>query len=182
MQFSGILVRVDPGWLFVLSGAAVLCATVLIPAHDELAEAQHLRTQAQSLLAHRHERLDHHQKYLEALERRSETVLLDLARSQLNLIQADQSYIITPVDVVAEPALVPATPFASLEPAPARASAGASFHPRDTLLRRLTTNRKVRLWLIAASALSILFGLLPSAEDSEQADDILTSRRSRVPA
>lgn len=147
---------VDAGWLFLMAGIVLLAAVVLIPAHDDLAEARWRRDQAQAALEHRRARLGNYADYLQAVERGDRAVVLDLAASQLNLAPRDH----VPVPLAGDGPRFSASVFPALEPA-------AIDMPRltraDTLLRRLTTDRAHRLWLAAGGACCILFGLLPPA-------------------
>lgn len=157
------LFRVDPGWLFLLPGLVILSATVLIPASDDLERARAHREKALALETHRSERLGNHLVYLDALERRDETVLLALAASQLNLAPADREVIIAPAGGGATGRGGDASVLATLE---AEYVAPMVTLPPDSLLHRVTTNRHARLWLIAGAAMSVLYGVLPPAHES----------------
>lgn len=148
------LARFDPGWLFLIPGAVILAATVLIPAQDDLAVAAWRHEQAEAALEHRRDRLRNYTEYLDALDRGDEAVLLDLAARQLNLAPAGRKPMLMPAAATSLSASV----FPQLEPPPPQ-------RPRldlpQTILRRLTTDNRTRLWLAAAGALCILFGVLP---------------------
>lgn len=81
----------DPGWLFVVAGTALIGAALLIPAADDLAEARFLRDRAMAIEQHRLERLSRHEEFLEGLEAKDQTLALSLAASQLNQIPADRT-------------------------------------------------------------------------------------------
>jgi len=151
-----LVVRLDAGWLFLLAGAAILACVVLIPAFDDLAEARWRRDQVAAALDHRAARLDHHARYLEALAARDESVLLDLAATQLNRVPAGW----IPVPTSGEVPIASASVFPRLEPDPV---ALPTLRRPDTLLRRLTTETPERLWLAAFGALCILYALLPAS-------------------
>lgn len=51
------LFRFDAGWLFLVAGAALLCATVLLPAFDDLTDAENSRDAALALEAYQSQRL-----------------------------------------------------------------------------------------------------------------------------
>lgn len=150
----------DPGWLFVIAGAAMLIATVLIPAADQLREARWLRDRALLEEAHRHERLDRYDDFLAALDRHEMPLVLSLAASQLNRIPADREPLV--------PATLPghqreirtgtASVFPSLEPPPRQLPERIVV---SSALRTLTTDARYRPWVIVGSALCILIGLLP---------------------
>lgn len=150
------LARFDPGWLFMLPGAVIVAATVLIPAQDELAVALWRRDAALATLDHRTARLRNYSAYLDALDRKDDAVLLDLAARQLNLAPEGRRPILTPVSAVQLSASV----FPQLEPAPVE-KPGLDL-PR-TILRKLTTDNRTRLWLAAFGALCILIGALPAS-------------------
>ncbi len=145
--------RFDPGWLYVVPGAAIVAATVLVPAHDDLAEARWRLAQAEAIAAHRVQRLENYSQYLDAVDRADTAVVMDLAATQLNLVPADRKAILTAADRPRRSASV----FPALEPAPPK-------HTPDslpsTLLRRLTTSDHTRLWVVAAGMVAILYGLI----------------------
>lgn len=157
------LARFDPGWLFLLPGAVIVAATVLIPAQDDLAIAQNRRDQAEAVLDQRVERLRNYSKYLDAVDAGDQAVVLDLAAKQLNLAPEGKQAIFTPDELAQEES---ASVFPTLEPAPPK---HVGLHLRDTLLRRLTTNDHTRLWLVAGGMVCILFGLLPPSSGTRAA-------------
>lgn len=142
-----------------MSGLVILSATVLMPAEDDLARARANRDRALALETHRSETLANHLAYLDGLTRGDETVLLSLAASQLNLAPSDREVIIAPVGGGS------VSPLDRL---------GASYAPPlvsmppDSVLHRLATDRRARLWLIAAGAMCVLYGLLPAASGSRR--------------
>lgn len=150
----GPLFRFDPGWLFLIAGAALIAATVLIPVNDQLASAQWQRDRAIAVERYRAKRLENYSAYLDAVERQDRTVVLWLAATQLNLAPADKMTMLEPGDL----ALPKADVFANLEPTfqdvPVRVKP-------QSLLQTWTTSERHRLWLIAAGALCVLIGLLP---------------------
>lgn len=145
---------VDPGWLFLLAGIAVLAATILIPATDDLAQARWERERALAQEQRRRDRIANYTRYLDALERADRQLVLSLASSELNLIPKDRD----PLPGMPRGQADSATIFASLEPPPLR---WADRPVPDSLLYRWTTDDRRRLWLIAGGALSCLMGLLP---------------------
>lgn len=154
-RVAGPLFRLDPGWLFLVSGAAILSATVLIPAADDLARAKHERDRARAAERWHAKRLENYSAYLDALQRRDPTLVLSLASTQLNLAPVDKQAMLDASDL----SLPPADVFAGLDPS----FTGAAALPRPrSLLQRWTTDDRTRPWLIAGGALSVLVGLMPA--------------------
>lgn len=153
------LFRLDPGWLFLLPGLVMLSATAIMPALDDLARAEAHREKALALETYRSQKLVNHLTYLDALEREDETVLIGLAASQLNLAPADRRVVIAPagggLGVVGDASVLDGLEAEYVAPTVAM--------PPDSLLHRLSTNRHTRLWLIAAAAMCVLYGILPPA-------------------
>jgi len=146
----------DPGWLFLIAGAALLVATVLIPAHDDRLRAEHYRDAA---IAHRDtqaDRLEAYSDYLDAINNGDDRLLLALAATQLNLAPASK----TPVILAGDTSAPETNIFTEIEPAPRTI---APLRLPDTRLRRWTTDSSTRLWLIAAGAICMLIGLIPPA-------------------
>jgi hypothetical protein len=156
------LFRLDPGWLFLVPGVAILSTTALMPALDDLARAEAHRAKALALETYRSERLARNLEYLDALRSRDETLLQSLAASQLNLAPADRQVVIGPAGAGGvgggwgQGASV-------LDGLDATYIAPTVSMPPDSLLHRLTTNRRTRLWMIAGGAMCVLYGLLPPA-------------------
>lgn len=141
-----------------MSGLVILSATVLMPAEDDLARARANRDRALALETHRSATLANHLAYLDGLSRGDETVLLSLAATQLNLAPADREVIIAPVGGSVSP----------LDRLGASYEAPLVSMPPDSMLHRLATDRQARLWLIAAGAMCVLYGLLPPASVSRR--------------
>ncbi|MGP1310686.1 MAG: hypothetical protein ACTS27_10855 [Phycisphaerales bacterium] len=150
------LFRLDPGWLFLGAGLALLAATVLIPAQDDLQKAELVLAQAKAEHAHASERLANYAEFLDALNRGDEGLMLQLAATHLNLTPADRSPILG-IGGSAEPDGLIDT-FAPLEPAPPAAYVRV---PPDSMLYRWSTGESSRLWLLAGGSLLTLIGLLP---------------------
>ncbi len=167
-----LLSRIDAGWLFLIAGTAALSATVLVPAHDDLAEARWHRDRMAAQNEHRAARLRSYAAYLEAVQRGDEAVALDLAARQLNLAPAG----VTPVHVMGDPDPFDATVFPALEP---EREAAAELSLAGTALRRVTTDPSARLWVIAGGALCVLIGLLPAARREDSAGDFAGCTRER---
>jgi hypothetical protein len=150
------LVSIDAGWLFLLAGLAILVSTMLIPAYDDLAEAEWQRDRAVAIERHRLDRLGRYGAYLDAVQRGEESVVLSLAAEQLNKVPVGWR----PLGQVPDPALRGASVFPPLEPPPLR------VEPRlrvDSLLSRLATGEQSRLWMLVAGSVCVLLGVLPPA-------------------
>ena len=150
----GGLFRFDAGWLFLLSGLVVMCAAVLIPAHDDLASTLYERDRARAIESWHAQRVENYAEYLDALRDGDETLVLSLAAMQLNMIPAGTTPLVTSV----RPQATSASVFPELEPAFEHPDAPQFY---DSALRRWATDSRHRLWMIAGGALLVLFGLLP---------------------
>lgn len=145
----------DPGWLYLIAGAAMLVATVLIPAADDLTLARNDRALAESYEAHRAARLANYRDFADRLSNPDDALTIHLARTQLNLMPEDFEPVYTPADE----GELSASVLPDLEP---EYTPPITHAPRDTKLRTLTTDPDTRLWIIAGSGLCILIGLLPA--------------------
>lgn len=150
----GPLFRIDAGWLFLLAGLGVMCAAVLIPAHDDLAHAHYERDRARAIESWHAQRVENYARYLDALRDGDETLVLSLAAMQLNMIPAGSRPLVTSV----RPHATSASVFPELEPAFTAPSPPEFYESR---LRRWATDSRLRLWMIAGGAMAVLFGLLP---------------------
>lgn len=151
------LFRFDAGWLYLVAGSALIVATVLIPAVNDLAEARWHRDRCLALERYRSDRLKNYTDYLDALGERSPTLVLSLAATNLNLAPADkvpleQSYEARPSDAGVFRDLDPTL---HLPPAP---------QAPQSYLQKWATDEEKRMWVISLGALSVLFGLLPASE------------------
>ena len=153
------LVRLDPGWLFLIAGAAVVACTVLIPAQRSLDNARWERDRAMAIERHRVERLERYAAYLDALGRGDESVLLSLAATQLNMSPEDR----VPLTLPDDPALTSASVFPALEPPPLDLPVRPEKARSPSLLERLTIGDTSRLWLMALGLISLVWGLLPAS-------------------
>lgn len=153
---------IDPGWLFLLGGLALLSAAMIIPSRDQLEEARWQRDRTLATEAHATERLQRYRSYLGSLDRGEPEVIRALAATQLNLIAADRRLL----DASATPG--DASVFGPLEPPP------PTNPPRaipDSRLRRLAVEPGSRLWLLAAGLFATFVGLLPKALPAAARDD-----------
>lgn len=150
------LFRLDPGWLFLVGGAALIMATTLVPVFDSLDDARWRRDQAIERERFHAKRLENHSLYLDAVENQDPTVALSLAALQLNQIPVGKQ----PLLDASELRLPEADVFAGLEPE-------LEVVPRpvrtDSRLHRWATDEHTRVWLLAAGALAMLIGLLPAS-------------------
>lgn len=150
---------IDPGWLFLLAGLAILGATMLIPASDDLTAIRFQRERALAIEAHRVARLSRYEEYLAALDTREPSLVLSLAASQLNEIPEGLAPIPGQRGHGAMGATSDASVFPSLEP-PALTLPELQQSP--SMLERWVTGDQ-RLWLIVAGAACVLMGLLPAS-------------------
>ncbi|CAG1007475.1 hypothetical protein PHYC_03437 [Phycisphaerales bacterium] len=147
---------IDPGWLFLAAGIAILAATILIPASEDLARARWQRDRALAVEAHRIDRLTRYEEYLAAVESGEPSLVLSLAEKQLNQIPADRAAIPGGTNLLGKGVSV----FPSLEPPPLKL---AEFRPSNSILSRWTRGGQPRLWLLIGGAISVLIGLLPAS-------------------
>jgi len=153
----------DPGWLFLAAGLGLLISTVLIPAFEALNQARWQRDCALAVERHRMDRLDRYHRYLAALEADNPDLLLSLAMTQLNAIPADQRVLPTSSGSPSS-----ASVFPQLEPPPIELPGRRRV---GSLLERLATDERTRLWLIVAGGVCVLVGLLPGATTSHRDED-----------
>jgi len=147
------LIPLDAGWLFLLPGIALVAATVLIPAFDDLGAAQLERDKLRVVENHAQRRLENYSLYLDALRRADEDLTLSLAATHLNLAPVDRTVIVMP-----DQARASLNPYPALEPPSPRMPTRVT---PDTVLQRWATHERARLWLLASGAMCILLGLLP---------------------
>jgi len=159
------LFRIDPGWLFLLSGIVIIAATVLIPAQHDLDVARWQRDRAAVIEKHRLERLEHYGKYLKALDCGDESVVMSLAAVELNASPVDR----VPLNPRQDPASMTASVFPQLEPEPAVLPPKPVVTGRSSILARWTIDDHTRLWLLAGGVLCILIGLLPASRNAAPA-------------
>lgn len=152
------LISVDSGWLFLIPGLIVLCATILIPALDDVADAKWRRDRVLAIEAHRLERLQNYIDYLDAVDRGDESVVLSLVATQLNMMPED----VIPINPPTDPGRTSASIFPELEPTPILLRDAPPKQERS-LLTRLATGERSRLWMIIGGAICVLIGLLPVA-------------------
>lgn len=147
---------IDPGWLFLVAGAMLLSATVLIGAKDDLDEARWLLDRGLAIERERLDRLERYREFAHAAENQAPALVLSLAASQLHQIPADRR----PIPGLTPPPDAPASVFPALEPDP---PARVERRRPDSILYRWATGDRTRVWLIAGGSLFVLVGLLPQA-------------------
>lgn len=146
--------RFDPGWLFLISGIALLAAAVIIPAQADLIYARWQEQRALAIEAQRQERLFKHERFLQAILSREPALVRALAASQLNLVPAArQTHFLT-----SNPTGADASIFPSLEPAPIHEP---ELHQVDSLLARWSQGQRSQLWLVAVGSLLVFVGIMP---------------------
>lgn len=157
------LISLDAGWLFLLPGLVVLAATIVIPALDDVADAKWKRDRVLAIEKHRLERLQNYIDYLDAVDRGDESVVLSLAASQLNMVPEEAAPLTPPED----PGRAGASVYPELEPTPLVLRESPPMRERS-LMARLATGERSRLWMIVAGAVCVLIGLLSRSGPDEQ--------------
>ncbi len=151
----------DVGMLFVIPGAAMIAAAVLIPPADDLAVIEQQRAELQGYLDHENARAGAYASFIEAVDEGEPTLVRRLAAAQLNLIPETAD----PVSMMVEsPSGLDASVDAwiegtlpAIETTPVESGVAA-----DTKLRRLATGSN-RVYTMLAGMLVIFIGLLPRA-------------------
>ncbi|MEM1184702.1 MAG: hypothetical protein AAGI53_06825 [Planctomycetota bacterium] len=137
-------------WFMLVAGLAAISASVLASAEHDLRLARHQRDVAFAAERDRLARLDRHDTFLEAVSRGDELLMHTLVRTQFEAgtgLGADAGR------------EREATFWAHLEPDPFARPAP----PEPTsLLARIATDDRRRLWVIAIAGVLVLVGLLPS--------------------
>jgi len=152
----------DPGWLFLLAGLALIACSLLLPAMDDLAQVRYQRDRALALESHRLKRLENYEQYLAAVQREEPALVMSLATTQLNQIPADRGLVLEPANLFSDPAgSIAASPLAGLEPPPIDLPERRRI---DSYLQRWTSSDATRPWLMAGGVLCVMLGLLPRAQ------------------
>lgn len=144
----------DPGWLFLLAGLALLAATVVLPAQEDTAQARFYVERAREAEQHRLERLRRYTDYLDALNRGDPGTVRSLAASQLNQAPENLTTLMPPPEVSTRSASV----FPALEPPPLERRERRVEYSR---LQRWALDDRTRLWLLAGGVLLVFIGILP---------------------
>ncbi len=160
MRVTRPLFNPDPGWLFLVSGIALIVSAAIIP---EAEKVHAMRTQLSAIGAaekHNFARMEACSRFLDDLKAGDQGLVRRLAASQLNLMPRGETPLLIATSISATPsdwieASVPPPDFEEEE------------FP-DTLLSRWTLGGQ-RLWIIAAGAFAIFLGLIfgPAEEPRE---------------
>ena len=143
-----------------MAGLALLGATVVIPAIEDVAAAKFKRDRVVAVEEHRDERLARYEEFIGALDNREPSLVISLAESQLHQIPVDRGAL--PFGT-ARSGRADASVFPNLEPDPLV----LPTRERETSrLERLTTDEKSRPWVIIVGAVCVLVGLLPGVRRS----------------
>jgi hypothetical protein len=151
MRITKPLVVIDPGWLFIIAGLAMIASAMLIPPHEQLHE---LREQVASLDTQEdrsHARLRAYSDFLSTLDEEDEVLLKRLVAAQLNLIPSNE----VPV-LVAASATEPVTTW--IESTVREEPHIPSEYPR-TRLADLVTGPD-RQWVLGGSCICLFMGIL----------------------
>lgn len=145
------LFRIDPGWLFLLSGILLIGASVLVPQETRLHGLREQLVVLESLERHGERRLEAYDRFLERVESGEPLVMRRLAASQLRITEpgyervAEAGSARVPVSDWIDDAVVPDLH----DPIPMP----------DTLLARWTAGRH-QFWLGGLGAFSAFLGLM----------------------
>ncbi len=156
---SSVVARVDPGWLYLGAGAAIVVASAVIPARHDLDGARAHRDRAVLAADYAARRVASYSAFLESLDAGDETVMTNLVATQLNLVPADK----TPLFMLRSSRPDDANVFHDIEPPPPIEFATPVSAPRQSILERLVTSDATRPWAIIGGMMCILIGLLPAA-------------------
>lgn len=151
----GPLSLIDPSWLFLGAGLALVASAALIPAFEDLRQARFHRDRAAAMERFRLERLATYSAYLDAIERGDETLMRSLASTQLNLVPVGTHVALTPVRTGED-----ADVFRDLDP---EYIAPIEPMPIGSTLERWSLDPSARLWLLAFGCFFTLVGVLPAA-------------------
>ena len=149
---------VNPAWLFLAAGLAILGLVMILPAYEDLAEARFRRDRALAVEAHRESRLARYEEFLGAIENRDPSLVMSLAATQLNQIPTERAALPLGSAVVSG-AGGDASVFPSLEPEPMVLPERERI---PTRLERLVTGERTRGWVLLVGAVCVLVGLLPA--------------------
>lgn len=151
---------IDTGLLFVVPGAAIIAAAVLIPPADDLALIEQQRSELRGQLEHESLRSAAYASFIEAVDQGDPALVRRLAAAQLNLIPATAD----PVAMIIESSMgLDASVDQWIEetlPSVGVAERGVGEAAADTRLRRLATGPN-RVYTMLAGMLVIFIGLLP---------------------
>ncbi|MSR29669.1 MAG: hypothetical protein EXS03_08880 [Phycisphaerales bacterium] len=151
MRVTRPLFNPDPGWLFLLSGIALIVSAAIIPEAEKV-HAMHtqlvaIRTGEQ----HNFARMEACSRFLDDLKAGDQGLVRRLAASQLNLMPRGETALLIATSIDATPSdwIEASVPEPLFEP---------DEYP-DTLLSRWTIGPQ-RLWVIALGAFAVFLGLI----------------------
>jgi len=150
-DWSGALGR----WMIFISGAALLVATMILPAQADLRQTRIQRDLALHTERAQLQRIERFERFLIELEHPDAQTIDLLANAQLGLIPDDRDALIA-TDRPSDPQL-----FEHLEPIQ------KPFVPTVEPVSRLeglTTGSRSRLWVTLVGAVAVLYGLLPGTK------------------
>lgn len=142
---------IDPGWLFVIAGVAMLAAALLIPARIDLQQMVDQRDRIRHNEYVVVERLERYDMLLSELERGEDVLLRRLALTQLNKLPEGE-----------EPILVSGTfdlPITRWVDASINEPPPEPTPVPDSTLTELVSGEN-RLWVIAGSVFCVFVGLV----------------------
>lgn len=150
---GGGLFRVDPGWLFLISGLALLVSVMVLPAVDDLDNAAWERDKARSRVAWQSERIERYSRFLESVEGGDETTIRNLAATQLNMVpRGSEPLIGYRVGTRGEAGVLD-----MLEPS---YSAPVRVERERSALQWLATDSRVRLVTLGVGSMCVAVGLV----------------------
>lgn len=147
------LFRIDPGWLYLIAGLAILASVMVMPALDDLANARWEREKARARVAWQSERIGQHASFLERLQSGDEAVLRNLLATQLNLTPVESEPLIGfQVGLHGEAGILD-------ELEPPMVIPEQSKRP-DSTLRFLATDSRARLITLGVGSMCVALGLV----------------------
>ncbi len=147
------MIRLDPGWLFLLAGLSLVLAAAVIPSGRELHDLEEQLAELRHAEQSNFEVLAAYARFAQDLDDRDPALIRRLAAAQLNMMPRGETPILMASSVSAS---VSDWVEATVERPPYRAAP-----PADTLLTRWTEGQR-RLWAIGAGAFMVFIGLLLS--------------------
>ena len=142
------------GWFYLVSGLVLTVASIVLPAHQDLAVLKEKRAAILEDTADLQHQIIVHQEFLNDLNRQDSTLQERMVQMQFNQppsgtpVVIDRAASKTPLDWVAQRAR--------------RDRAIYLEEPRQSLLSRMTSGKN-RLWLAGAGVFVIFIGLITSS-------------------
>lgn len=164
MSVRGDDARFDPGWLWVIAGLTVISACLVIPAQDDLREAENELSRARALESHAGERLNRYTALSSAVRDPDESMVRTLAAVQLNIVPAGTRMVTDGISMASRSASLLAQAEPRFESAHVRGSP-------DSLLARLISSPAGRLWVMALGTAALVYGLMPMTALEERVDE-----------